>query len=86
MSIISNTFESKSSDNKSKLVHFLKRNLFYPTEAGMYGLYFVFTILLILKLAAFILGFIKTFQITSIDVAISLLGFAIMFLVDILKK
>jgi hypothetical protein len=42
--------------------------------------------MLFFKLAAFIIGLIEAFQITSTDAIISLIGFSIMFVVDILKK
>jgi hypothetical protein len=96
MPTIINTFEKRTGDSntdtvdpdRKKSIFFihLKKYLLFPIEAGLYGFYLVFTVVLLLKLVTYILGFHEAFQFDLIDFMLSLIGFFLMFLVDILKN
>jgi hypothetical protein len=96
MATIINTLEKRASapktnmeteiKKKSQFISPLKKYFLLPIESGLYGFYMVFAVLLFLKLATYIFGFNDTFQLELIDFMLSLVGFFLMFLVDLLKK
>lgn len=96
MSAIINTLEKRITDsntdtvnsvkNKSKVYTYIKKYLLFPIEAGLYGFYLVFTIILLLKLVTYILGFHEAFQFDLMDFLLSLVGFILLFLVDLIKN
>ena len=96
MAIIINTLEKRTADsntdmvnpdkNESKIFIHLKKYLLFPIEAGLYGFYLVFTVVLLLKLITYILGFHEAFQFDLMDFMLSLVGFFLMFLVDLIKN
>ena len=96
MATIINTLEKRTTDSNTDLVNsdqkesnffsHLKKYLLFPIEAGLYGFYLVFTVVLLLKLITYILGFHEAFQFDLMDFMLSLVGFFLMFLVDLIKN
>jgi len=96
MATIINTLEKRTTDSdndvvkvdekKSSFIMNLKKYLLFPIEAGLYGFYLIFTVVLLLKLITYILGFHEAFRLDLLDFMLSLVGFFLMFLVDLLKN
>lgn len=72
-------------ESKSQFIIGLKKYLLFPIEAGCYGFYLVFSVILVSKLICLLLGFNDGFNLDLMDVILSLVGFFLMFLIDILK-
>ena len=96
MPTIINTLEKRTTDSdndvvkvdekKSSFIMNLKKYLLFPIEAGLYGFYLVFSVVLLLKLVTYVLGYHKAFQFDLLDFMLSIIGFFLMFLVDLLKN
>ncbi len=93
MATITKSFEKRASDaeskiavNKPQFLYGLKRYLLYPIESGLYGLYIIFALLILLKIVSYLAGLTEMFNVDRSDLIFPLLGFMIMFLVDVFKK
>jgi hypothetical protein len=96
MATVFNTMEKRTTnpsarcgnvvESKSQFIIGLKKYLLFPIEAGCYGFYLVFSVILVSKLICFLLGFNVRFNLDLMDVILSLVGFFLMFLIDILKR
>jgi len=86
MDPISSKSDENVVENKSQFFILLKKYLIFPTKAGFYSFYLVFSVILVLKLSSFLLGFNDVFNLDSIDFILSFVGFFLSFLIDILKN
>jgi hypothetical protein len=82
----SNTNIKKVSEKKFQFVSSLKKYFLFPIESGLYGFYMVFTVVLLLKLVNYLLGINESFQVDHIDFLLSLVGFFLLFLDDLLRS
>ena len=82
----SNTNMVDPDQKKSIFFIHLKKYLLFPIEAGLYGFYLVFSVVLLLKLVTYMLGYHKAFHFDLLDFMLSIIGFFLMFLVDLLKN
>jgi hypothetical protein len=73
-------------ENKSQFIIGLKKYLFLPIRAGLYGFTLVFSVILILKLLSFLFGINEAFNLDLMDVMLSSVGFFLMFLIYVLKN
>jgi hypothetical protein len=73
-------------ENKSQFIIGLKKYLFFPIRAGLYGFTLVFSVILILKLLSFLFGINEAFNLDLMDVMLSSVGFFLMFLIYVLKN
>ena len=60
--------------------------LFKPSISGLFGFSMFLTIIVISKFIGYLFSNVSSFQIDSQDINISLLGFLLLFLVDLLKN
>ena len=86
MNSIPSTYDENIVENKSHFFISFKKYLIFPIEAGFYGFALVFSVILMLKLLSFLLGFNEVFNLEFIAVIFSSFGFFLMFLIDILKN
>jgi len=73
-------------DEKNVGLEFFLKFLILPTRSGLYGFAAFFTLLIAAKFFWYLIGFKDWFTVTVDDVTISLLGFAIVFIVRIAQN
>ena len=69
------------SDEKNAGMEVLLKFLLLPLRSGLYGFAAFFTLLITAKVFWYLLGYKDWFSVTIDDVTVSLLGFAIVFIV-----
>jgi hypothetical protein len=67
-------------------IEFLYRFFLQPVKSGLYGFAAFFTVLIFTKIFWYVLGFRDIFSVSTDDVALSLLGFVIVFLFRIVQN
>ena len=77
---------NNSGNIKSTGSDYLLRFFIIPVRSGLYGFAAFFTILIFAKAFWFMLGYLDLFSVTTDDVILSFIGFAIIFIVRFLQN